>query len=121
MPEQPKRPPHGTQAGRLLRAFKRERSRGVDPTQWLAPNVYDGKAPILNFGGRVAELRAAGHRIEPRGRRNGCRVLVLVDDVAATPASDLSAQPPSEPDDDALFEPGPPAGRSAIHGWEQDG
>lgn len=66
-----------TQGERVLRALQRRPKSGVTRADFLAPNVIDGKEPIVNVPGRIYDLRQAGVGIEKAGTRNGCDVYRL--------------------------------------------
>ncbi len=55
-----------TQTDRVHDALRRAGRRGVRTTDFIGAPVVDGGPPILRVASRVAELRAAGHRIETR-------------------------------------------------------
>lgn len=101
-----------TQKQRVLRALEDAGDRGLDRTAFLAPDVIDDGPPILQFAGRIAELRADGHRIEVRGRTHRCARYVL----AADPAPAVVA--PDEPADAvSLFDAGPTRTGSPFDPW----
>jgi len=104
-----------TQRQRILAALERAGRRGVDRTEFLAPNPIDGGKPILQFAARIDELRQAGHVIEHAGRRRHCVIYRLVKPPPAP------ALPPAV-DQPELFDravgAGPPA--SAIGDWEAE-
>lgn len=114
MSEQRKRQLGGrTQRDRVLRAGLRAGARGITRADFLAPDVCDCGAPILNFNARVSELRDLGWRIETRGRRQRCVVHVFI---SAGPQPTPHADPlPAS----ALFEAAP-ASRSAFDPWDGD-
>ena len=117
MPQASRQPGGRTQKARILRALERAGARGVDRTQFLGPDTADGFPPILQFAGRVAELKADGHRIEAHGRRHRCVVYRLIAD---PPAQQPAPADPSlsEPARSAtpLFEAAPPVPRCAVLG-----
>lgn len=64
------------QRRRVLAALQQLGTDGVTQADFLPPTI-DGGPTITRLGARVHELRAAGHAIEPAGRRDRCRVYVL--------------------------------------------
>lgn len=97
-----------TQTDRVLASLKRAGERGVTAADWSGVrDTPDGGPPIPRFAARVMELRSMGHRVEPRGWRDRCRVQVLV------PALERPA--PVEQGSDGLFDPPPSPGRLGAY------
>lgn len=89
-----------TQSERVLRAL-RTHPRGITQLDFDGPRTVDGGPPVRRLASRIADLRAAGHRIEVRGRRHKMAVYVLVGTAVAA-----SPRPPTSLED---TKPGPPA------------
>lgn len=65
-----------TQPERVLAALRRA-PNGLTRVDFQPPNVIDGGEPILNFPGRIKDLRDAGYEIESVGRRSKCLIFKL--------------------------------------------
>jgi hypothetical protein len=88
----PRRAP--TQNERVACAGMAAERRGIDQSQFLAPNVKDGRGQITRLASRIADLRAAGYRIQTKGRRHGFRVYVFEAAPPTSPSPDLPALDP---------------------------
>lgn len=64
------------QNDRVLAALRANPS-GITRVAFQAPDVIDGLEPILNFPGRIHDLRNQGHQIVSDGRRNRCLIFKL--------------------------------------------
>ena len=67
-----------SQKTRVLRALQAVGGKGICATDFLAPNVCDGEAPVTRLAARINELRDEGHEIIDAGIRDSCRVYRLV-------------------------------------------
>jgi len=67
-----------TQTDRVLAALSRAGARGITRVDFQLPDVIDGGPPILNIPARILELKNAGFEITDDGRRQKCKVYVLV-------------------------------------------
>jgi len=87
-----------TQVERILLALSAAGPRGLTRVDFQAPNVIDGGPPILNFPGRIGNLRDAGHRVEDRwDAASGCKRYVLASSAPAPRTSTPAALPPTAP------------------------
>jgi hypothetical protein len=75
----------------VLLALERHR-RGITQVDFDSPTI-DGREPIRRVASRIDELRAAGYRIDSRGRRHRMAVYVLLGEpgVAAPASSEVDA------------------------------
>lgn len=80
-----------TQCERVLRALRAAGRRGISQLDFDAPS--DGRPPIRRLASRIADLRAAGYRIESNQRRHKMAVyLLLVGSPEAHPPAKTSSQ-----------------------------
>jgi hypothetical protein len=69
----------------VLAALRRRGRHGITRVDFQLPDVIDHGAPILNFPARIKDLKEQGHRIGDNGRRDKCKVYVLLEDADESP------------------------------------
>lgn len=106
------------QNDRVLAALHANPS-GITRVAFQAPDVIDGLEPILNFPGRIHDLRNQGHQIVSDGRRNRCLIFKLagapgqsvtdggVFHAAVTSVGQEPPLPPAAPEPTSLFDATP--------------
>jgi hypothetical protein len=81
-----------SQADRILAAL---RSGPFAATDFAAPNIRDGLAPIFRVAARIGELRDQGYEITTGRLTNGVAVYSLTSDVGVGDGSRTSAIEPT--------------------------
>ena len=109
-----------TQKQRILAQLRAAGGRGVNPIDFLAPDVCDGGSPILRVAARILDLKNEGHVIDCQTEA-GVAVYVLrssapvvthsqpvTEVVAMTGDRGTAGESPEEPSglfDASMFEP----------------
>jgi hypothetical protein len=85
---------------RVQRALDQAGPRGITRVDFLPP-VIDGGAPILNFPGRIYDVKKRGYAVVAFGQRDGCDVFLYSKYVRVG-----AVDPPLSPESRAMVERG---------------
>lgn len=100
-----------SQKDRVLRMLQRG---PVNTTDFLLPDVVDGRKPILRVAACVCQLRKSGYPIATTEAADGTATYTLTTSDAAAPGSDRTTTAPSPPVGGAAADP-PPVGSALFN------